>query len=330
MTWLTLTLCGLLLAIATARLALPTKNRSIGAWAFLQIAVLISLAKLARTPHLADRYFDPPLQRWTGLGNLMTLTGMTLGALTAVPAVILMAALLQYRPRVLPWLAAQIAVATGMVTAFLLSPIPDLPTSSYITASVPTPWPASVWVYWAIFLGVIGVAATVNLVLAQRALSIVARVPAPERNRPFRMTLIGWALTAGFADLYVVNKLVNIAFTGAGVTHGWYMAHVQTMSLVLLLAVVVAAATALLVQPACLLPGRIGRFVRLRRDADKWREARQRNPNFALPGIPVPSADIVSLWRASGDLLVAASLRVELADAAAAAAAAPSQSIRKP
>lgn len=319
MTWITLALCGLLLSIAIVRLALPTRNRTTGAWAFLQIAVLISLAKLARTPNLADKYFDPPLQRWTGLTNLMTLAGMTLGALTVAPAVVLMAALLQYRPRVMMWLAAQGGIAGGMILTFVVSPIPHTPSSSYITASVPTPWSASVWIYWGIFLGVIGVAATVNLVLARRALAVISKVPAAGRNKPFWLTLLGWGTTAAFADLYVINKIVNIYLTGANHTHGWYMTHVQTISLVLLLVVVVAAAVALLVQPVCLLPGRVERFLRLYRDVGRWREAREHNPNFALPGVSVPATNFWSLWRAAAAPFIAASLRVELADAAAAA-----------
>lgn len=318
MTWVTLGLCGLLLGVAATRMV-SGGRRSIGAWAFLQVAILLSLAKLARTPHVADRFLDPPLQRATGLSNLMTLTGMTLGAMTAVPAVVLMASLLQYQPSIRLWLGAQAALAVAMVVSFVVSPIPHTPTSSFITSTVPTPWPASVWIYWSLFLGAVGLAATVNVVLAGRALRVVIQVPASERNRPFQLTLLGWAFTAGFAALYAANKLVNLSLTDAGHTSGWYMRHGATISLVLLLSVVVAAVGALLVNPTCLLPGRFRRFRRLQRDGDRWRAARAHSPNFALPGVPVPSTGLLSLWRASADPLVAASLRVELADAAAAA-----------
>lgn len=318
MTWVTLFLCGLLLGVAATRIV-SRSRRTIGAWAFLQVAVLLSLAKLARTPRIADQFLDPPLQRATGLSNLMTLAGMTLGAMTAVPAVVLMASLLQYRPSIRLWLATQAALAVALIASFVVSPIPRTPTSSFITSTVPTPWPASVWIYWSIFLGAVAVAATVNIVLAVRALRVVIRVPASERNRPFQLTLLGWAVAAGFAALYAANKLINLCLTDVGHTSSWYMTHGPSISLVLLLAVVVAAAGALLVKPVCLLPGRFRRFRRLQRDGETWRAARANSPNFALPGIPVPSTGLLSLWRASADPIVAASLRVELADAAAAA-----------
>lgn len=242
----------------------------------------------------------------------MTLTGMTLGAMVSVPAVLLMCDLVGYRPSIPASLAVQLAIAAGMVTTFAASQIPHSAPSSYITQTVPMPWTAATWAYWAIFLGSIGGAALINLVLALHALRVV-------RTGMFATALFGWVITAGAASLYIVNKFGNLAaesITRPNRYTSWYLTHVPTISLVLILTVAASFVTTLAIYPLHRIPRRIRRYRALRRGVDAWNDARAAQPNAVLPGVAVPDARRIALWRAAASPLSAYNLQIELADTA--------------
>lgn len=308
----TIALCGSLLLLVLYRMCNVPPNASPSWWAFTQVAALIALAKLARTPEIADSFGETVLYALTGQHNLMTLVGMTLGALVSVPAVVFMLSLTGYQPSWRRGLLAELAIIVAMVATFLWSPIPRSGPTSYITDGIPQPWSMSTWAYWSIFLGVIATAAVVNLVLALNALTIVPL------TGPFGLTLLGWAATAASAALYIGNKMLNLIVENASDdnTRNWYLEHAPSISLALVLLIVVSAGATLLVYPVNQLPRRYRRYRTLRRSAAQWERARHSNPQFALPGVAIPSSNRLHLWRAAKDPLTAYNLQVELSDIA--------------
>ena len=308
----TVVLCSFLLSIGIWRLAHIPPRPSVAWWAYTQTFLLAALAKLARTPDVADRFGEPALAHLTDANNGMTLIGMTLGAMVAVPAVVLMSDLTGRTPSMLWAILAQATIAVGMVLTFSFSDIPAAGPSSYITATVPMPWNPSTWAYWGIFLGSIGIAGLVNLVLALHAYSVV-------RRGTFAGALLGWAATAGAACLYIANKIVNLIAQqdAAGtIPTGWYLRHVETISLVLILTVVAAFVATLAIYPVQRLPHRWRRYRMLRRGVDAWNRARIEHPDSVLPDLAVPTSNRRDLWRAARDPLSSYSLQVELADTA--------------
>ncbi|GAA4684954.1 hypothetical protein [Gordonia humi] len=309
-TILTVVLCGGLLTIGIWRLLHIPSRPSVAWWAYTQTFLFAALAKLARTPNLADRWAEPALYKLTHVHNVMTLVGMTLGALVAVPAVLVMLDLTGRRSSLRLAAAIQAVIAAAMIISFAASAIPQSPASSYITATVPMPWDAATWSYWAVFLGSIGAAGLVNLILAVQAFIVV-------RRGSFAVALLGWAITAGAACLYIANKIVNLAVQqvqGDQPDESWYLHNVSTISLTLLLLVVGSFGITLSIYPLHRLPTRWRRYRLLRKRTDEWKAARSARPDAVLPNLPVPDGRRRHLWSAARNPIAAYSLQVELAD----------------
>ena len=198
---LTAGICLLLVAVGVVRIRNGSAQSTPTYWAYTQVCLLVGLAKLARTPVITDDVINPALKTVTGLANVMTFVGMSLAACATVPAVVLMLALTGRPVAYRPWFIAQAAIAGAMFVAYVISPIADIP-SSYITTDIPFSW--SVWMYWGVFLGSVGLAGALNAALAVQAVRVV-------RSGPFALTLVGWATTAGLACIYTVNKIVDPA-----------------------------------------------------------------------------------------------------------------------
>lgn len=297
-------ICALLVALGVVRIRNGSPRSTPTYWAYTQVCLLLGSAKLARTPNITDGPINSFFESVTGLANVMTFVGMSLAAGATVPAVVLMFALTGRPVSYRPWLVSQFLIVVAMFLAYVLSPIADIP-SSYITTDIPFTW--SVWVYWGVFLGSIGIAGALNASLALRAVRLV-------RVGPFALTLGGWALTAGLACVYTANKAVDLAMTALEIEGNWYTENVKAVSLVLVLLTALAAILTILVYPAALLPYRMRRFKVLMRSASTWREVRQTYPEFALP-MAEPPATPWQCWKAAKDPLSAYSLQVELADA---------------
>ena len=301
---LTAGICLLLVAVGVVRIRNGSAQSTPTYWAYTQVCLLVGLAKLARTPVITDDVINPALKTVTGLTNVMTFVGMSLAACATVPAVVLMLALTGRPVAYRPWFIAQAAIAGAMFVAYVISPIADIP-SSYITTDIPFSW--SVWMYWGVFLGSVGLAGALNAALAVQAVRVV-------RSGPFALTLVGWATTAGLACIYTVNKIVDLAMTELDIEDNWYTEHVKTISLILALLIALAAMATVLIYPAVRLPYRVRRFKVLRKSAATWLAARQEYPEFALP-MADPPATQWQCWTAAKDPLSAYSLQVELADA---------------
>ena len=301
---LTAGICLLLVAVGVVRIRNGSAQSTPTYWAYTQVCLLVGLAKLARTPVITDDVINPALKTVTGLANVMTFVGMSLAACATVPAVVLMLALTGRPVAYRPWFIAQAAIAGAMFVAYVISPIADIP-SSYITTDIPFTW--SVWMYWGVFLGSVGLAGALNAALAVQAVRVV-------RSGPFALTLVGWATTAGLACIYTVNKIVDLAMTELDIEDNWYTEHVKTISLILALLIALAAMATVLIYPAVRLPYRVRRFKVLRKSAATWLAARQEYPEFALP-MADPPATQWQCWTAAKDPLSAYSLQVELADA---------------
>ena len=301
---LTAGICLLLVAVGVVRIRNGSAQSTPTYWAYTQVCLLVGLAKLARTPVITDDVINPALKTVTGLASVMTFVGMSLAACATVPAVVLMLALTGRPVAYRPWFIAQAAIAGAMFVAYVISPIADIP-SSYITTDIPFTW--SVWMYWGVFLGSVGLAGALNAALAVQAVRVV-------RSGPFAHTLVGWATTAGLACIYTVNKIVDLALTELDIEDNWYTEHVKTISLILALLIALAAMATVLIYPAVRLPYRVRRFKVLRKSAATWLAARQEYPEFALP-MADPPATQWQCWTAAKDPLSAYSLQVELADA---------------
>ena len=301
---LTAGICLLLVAVGVVRIRNGSTQSTPTYWAYTQVCLLVGLAKLARTPVITDDVINPALKTVTGLANVMTFVGMSLAACATVPAVVLMLALTGRPVAYRPWFIAQAVIAGAMFIAYVISPIADIP-SSYITTDIPFTW--SVWMYWGVFLGSVGLAGALNAALAVQAVRVV-------RNGPFALTLGGWATTAGLACIYTVNKIVDLALTELDIEDNWYTEHVKTISLILALLIALAAMATVLIYPAVRLPYRVRRFKVLRKSAATWLKARQEYPEFALPMADPPTTQW-QCWTAAKDPLSAYSLQVELADA---------------
>ncbi|CAM3323300.1 MULTISPECIES: hypothetical protein [Williamsia] len=301
---LTAGICLLLVAVGVVRIRNGSAQSTPTYWAYTQVCLLVGLAKLARTPVITDDVINPALKTVTGLANVMTFVGMSLAACATVPAVVLMLALTGRPVAYRPWFIAQAAIAGAMFIAYVISPIADIP-SSYITTDIPFTW--SVWMYWGVFLGSVGLAGALNAALAVQAVRVV-------RSGPFALTLSGWATTAALACIYTVNKIVDLAMTELDIEDNWYTEHVKTISLILALLIALAAMATVLIYPAVRLPYRVRRFKVLRKSAATWLAARQEYPEFALP-MADPPATQWQCWTAAKDPLSAYSLQVELADA---------------
>ncbi|WP_157555171.1 hypothetical protein [Nocardia crassostreae] len=114
-----------------------------------QLLLLLGLAKLCRVPVLTDDVINPVLRDATGVANVMSLAGMTFGALSAIP-ILGVSSYITGRnlvPRAQLGIAVVIVVA--MITTFLRTPMADTPTS-YMSNDFAVTGP--VMAYWVAFL----------------------------------------------------------------------------------------------------------------------------------------------------------------------------------
>ncbi|MFD4440518.1 hypothetical protein ACFWPK_12155 [Nocardia sp. NPDC058519] len=286
-----------------------------------QLLLALGLAKACRIRHITDNVINPILQDWTGVANVMSLAGMTFGALAAIPLLTLVSYITGRDLPIGAQAASAVAIVVAMVVTFLSTPMADTPTE-YMSNDFPVTGP--VVMYWIAYLGPLASAVVVSAVYAVRELTWV-------RRGPFAAALgfIVVACTLGLT--YCVFKILNLVLQQRHSDGFWYR-NAEFISIALGLAAIAAAGSAAGIYAAYLLKDRLRRYRLLRHNGDIWVRARTMNPDVVLdPGLAFGTTRR-ACWAAARSPEAAYRLQIELADHAHSErrAAATSHAISRP
>ncbi|WP_405484098.1 hypothetical protein [Nocardia sp. NBC_00511] len=267
-----------------------------------QMLVFPGLAQLCRAPVISDDIINPVLRDATGVANIMSLAGMTFGALSAIP-IFSVSSFVTGRtvtPRVQLGLAA--AITAAMVLTFLRTPMAHVPTS-YMSNDFPVTGP--VMAYWFAFLAPLAAALAIGCGYIVRELRWI--------RGPFARALAGIALCETLGLAYCLFKAYNLYLQRAGIENFWHL-HAKLISIALGLAAVSAAGICASVYTFYTLRDRFHRYRLLRIFGARWLAARAANPAVVLDRTEVFRPTRRMCWAASLTGTTAYRLRIELAD----------------
>lgn len=269
-----------------------------------QIILCLGLGKLCRIPHITDDIISPALQRWTGIANLMTLTGMTFGSLAAIPILAFSSYITgrNLRPRI-QYIAA-ITTTVAMIATFLISPM-----SRKASSFLPNDFAVtnSVLPYWIAFIAPLAVSTLMSSTYTIRDLLWV-------RRGPFARALAGMAVACSLGFAYCVFNVVNLVLkynndTASVLYRNSYLIH-KSLSL----AAPATAALSATIFAWSIWKDRLHRYRLLRHNGSKWIEARTISPEVVLDQTYHFSPTRLRCWRASRSHEAAYRLQIELAD----------------
>lgn len=268
-----------------------------------QLLVTLGLAKACRIRHITDHMINPVLQDWTGVANIMSLAGMTFGALAAIPLLALTSYITGRNMPTAVRIAGTVVIVTTMIATFLHTPMAETPTE-YMSNDFEVTGP--VLAYWSAYLAPLAGAVAISAVWTVRELAWV-------RRGPFAAALAGVTTAALLGLAYCAFKIINLVLQDHGGGGFWHR-NAEPISIALGLAAIAAAGGSAAIYAWFILRDRIHRYRLLRRSGDRWLQARAVNPDVVLdPGYTLRTTRR-SCWVASRSPEAAYRLQIELAD----------------
>ncbi|MFE1595040.1 hypothetical protein [Nocardia sp. NPDC058705] len=294
----------LLLLLAAHRISSGSQGSGTGlANPLTQLLLALGLAKACRIRHVTDNVINPVLQEWTGVANVMSLAGMTFGALAAIPLLTLVSYVTGRDLPIRVQAACAVTIVVAMAVTFLSTPMADTPTE-YMSNDFPVTGP--VIAYWIAYLAPLAGAVVLSGVYTVRELAWV-------RRGPFAAALALIATACALGLVYCVFKIVNLVLQQQG-SGGFWHRNAEFISIALGLTAVVAAGSAAGIYAAYLLKDRLRRYRLLRHHGDTWVRARTMNPDVVLDRGFAFGTTRRACWAAARSPEAAYRLQIESAD----------------
>ncbi|WP_156516453.1 hypothetical protein [Nocardia arizonensis] len=268
-----------------------------------QLLLLLGLAKLCRVPVITDDVVNPVLRDLTGIANIMSLAGMTFGALAAIPVFGFSSYITGRNLALRVQVGIALVIATAMITTFLRTPMAHTPTS-YMSNDFPVTGP--VMAYWLAYLTPLASALLVGCTYIIRELLWV-------RTGSFARALAAIALSEVLGVVYCAFKIYNLYLQRTGTINFWHR-NAEPISIALGLTALVAAGLSAGVYAIHVLRDRFYRYRLLRRFGDRWLSVRTANPNVVLDKSDRFRPTRRMCWSASRSGATAYRLQIELAD----------------
>ncbi|WP_157777234.1 hypothetical protein [Nocardia terpenica] len=268
-----------------------------------QLLACLGLAKLCRIPVITDNLVNPVLRSATGVANIMSLAGMTFGALAAIPVLGVSSFITGRTVAPRTQLTLALVIGAAMSTTFLRTPMAHTPTS-YMSNDFPVTGP--VMAYWLAYLTPLASALAVGCAYIVRELSWVGR-------GPFARALAGIALCEVLGLIYCAFKVYNLYLQREQIDNVWHR-QAAPVSIALGLTSLAAAGVSAGIYASHLLRDRWHRYRLLRRFGDRWLEARAANPDVVLDKTDAFRTTRRMCWTASRSGATAYRLQIELAD----------------
>lgn len=270
---------------------------------FTQILLTLGLAKLCRVPYITDDVLSPALQRLTGVTNLMTLAGMTFGALSAIPVLAFSSYITGRNLSAKVQVSAAVVIMSAMIATYLRSPmahkaVPFLQNHFEVTGKV--------LAFWIAFIAPLTISTLVGFAYTARELSWV-------RRGPFARALAGVATAYFLGFAYCVFNVANLALKYTN-TDSFFFRHSEPIENSLGLASLAAAGFSAATYAWYTLRDRLRRYVLLRRHGRTWMEARKSSPEVVLDQTYEFRPTRRACWNAARSAQAAYRLQIELAD----------------
>ncbi|MFJ4655941.1 hypothetical protein ACIP5Y_32115 [Nocardia sp. NPDC088792] len=296
-----------LLVLAAGRILVGNRRQS-NRWTglgnpFTQILLVLGLAKLCRVPRITDDVLSPALQRVTGVANLMTLSGMTFGTLSAIPVLAFSSYITGRNLSAKVQVSAAGIIVAAMSVTYLRSPmahqaVPFLQNHFAVTGAVAA--------YWIVFIAPLTISTLVGFAYTVRELSWV-------RRGPFARALAGVAATYFLGFTYCAVNVVNLVLKYTG-TDSFLFRHSEPIENSLGLASLAAAGFSAATYAWHNLRDRLHRYRLLRLRGHTWLAARSASPEVVLDRTYRFRPTRRACWSAARSAQAAYRLRMELAD----------------
>ncbi|MEU7140294.1 hypothetical protein ABZ942_12655 [Nocardia sp. NPDC046473] len=297
----------LLLLLAAHRIRSDSRNRNREFTGilnpFTQLLLCLGLGKLFRVPHITDDLINPVLRQLTGVANIMSLAGMTFGALAAIPIVAFSSYITGRRVPVRAQIVAAALIVIAMTVTFLRTPMADTPTSFMSNQFAVT---GPVIAYWTAFIAPLAISTLVSS-------SLMIREALWVRRGPFARALAGMAATFTLGFIYCCHKVLNLALKYNN-SDSFLHHNAVTISNSIGLAAMVAAASSAATYAWYIWKDRIIRYQLLRRYGGAWMDARTASPDVVLDQTYEFRPTRRVCWAAARSHEAAYRLQIELAD----------------
>ncbi|WP_345498087.1 hypothetical protein [Nocardia callitridis] len=270
---------------------------------FTQILLTLGLAKLCRVPYITDDLLSPQLQRLTGVANLLTLAGMTFGALSAIPVLAFSSYITGRNLSARIQVVAAGVVVMVMVGTYLPSPmareaVPFLQNHFAVTGAVLP--------YWIAFIAPLTLSTLVGFAYTVRELVWV-------RRGPFARALAGVVVAYLLGFAYCAFNVANLVGNYTG-TDSFVVRNSEIIENSLGLASLAAAGFSAATYAWHILRDRARRYRLLRRHGRTWLEARKVSPEVVLDKSYHFRPTRRACWSAARSAQAAYRLQMELAD----------------
>lgn len=274
------------------------------AWALL----LFGMARTFRSDQLGPA-IDRQALSVSGLHNVATLLGMSVGTAGAIPLLCIGAIITGGTPpgRVAITVAG-VFISVGMTTTFAMTSLSEIP-STFISRDIPIS--GGVALYWVLFLIPIATAALYIAFNAGRLL----RWTAPG---PWRVLLLAVAAGGCFGTLYAAHKVTVLLATllNTGADAGPLLRTAPDVTLTLGFLAIGGFALALLIWLLERLPRQVRSYRAVRLHHRAWVEARSATDRYLLEPQRMVPATRRAAWNASRGLVTERQMHVEIADSA--------------
>ncbi|WP_155980973.1 hypothetical protein [Nocardia sp. CNY236] len=236
-----------------------------------QLLLFLGLAKLCRVPVITDDIINRVLRDATGLANVMSLGGMTFGALAAIPILGVSSYITGRNLTPRTQLGIAFMIVTAMIATFLRTPMANTPTS-YMSNDFPVTGP--VMAYWLAYLTPLASALVIGCAYIIRELMWV-------RSGPFARALAAIALCELLGLVYCAFKVYNLYLQRVGIDNFWHQ-NAAPVSIALGLMALIAAGASAGIYATHILRDRFRRYRLLRDFGHRWLAARAANPAVVL------------------------------------------------
>ncbi|ATL65371.1 hypothetical protein [Nocardia terpenica] len=270
---------------------------------FTQILLVLGLAKLCRVPYVTDDILSPALQRLTGTANLMTLAGLTFGALSAIPVLAFSSYITGRNLSTRIQFGAVIVITIAMIATYVRTPMAHKATPYLQNHFAVT---ASVLAFWVAFIAPLTVSTVASFVYTIREVVWV-------RRGPFVRALAGVAAANFLGFSYCFFNVMTLAVKYRS-EDSFFLRNSELIENSLGLASLAAAGFAAGTYAWYILTDRIHRYRLLRRHGGTWMEARSASPDVVLDKNYQFSPTRSACWKASRSAEASYRLQIELAD----------------